>query len=115
MTNLKRLNKGSQIIITATATDNTGAALDITSSTVTFTIAETVEDTPIVEFNTTPQIVKTSPASGIITITLNPSDLMSLGEDINYRYDLWTEDSGGANRLHQEGGTFRLRGTVEPN
>jgi hypothetical protein len=103
---------------TVTDEDNSGAALDITSYTIRWAATRTnasgnpIETGAVIDLNSTSdptQVVKTTPASGIVDITLLEADTTSLTPG-SYYIELEGVDGSGNSEVFAVGTL-----TLEPN
>jgi len=65
---------GDDLELVVTIQDENGAGLDITSATVTWVLKRNINSTALVTKTVGSGIVLTTPASGIITISIDPAD-----------------------------------------
>ena len=89
--------RGSSKTLTLTVKDSDGGPLDLTGSTIYFTVKkrEKDEDALIQKISTdSAQIDIPNPTDGIAKITINPADTSSLATG-KYKFDVWVVLSGG--------------------
>ena len=104
---------GETVRITVLAKERDGTVLlSPGTATMTLNIAALPADTPIVTFNTTPEITLTDTPTSDFTIALPTAAIPLILEGITYRYDIYTASAGG-DVLHQAGGALRLKPAIE--
>jgi len=107
-------HKGEFVQFTLLAKDRDDTVITTPASqTVTMTIGTTADGSLSWEFSTaTGHITLTDESTGEFTISLTPSDLISVQENSTYYYNIWTELSP-SQPLLQAKGKFRLLKSIE--
>jgi hypothetical protein len=83
------IDRGDDGTVRFSVTDLSGVATDISSATFTFTVRDRLEsNSPYFTLNSSPGILPSSPAGGVLDVNIPSSVTQNAGPGDNYRYDL---------------------------
>lgn len=112
MTDIIEIIRGDDVTLTFTFTDQNNAAVDLTGSTVFFTVKLVVDDdvTDALAVISEEQTVHTNATGGITQITLTDT-VTTLISPATYKWDVQVKDSGGLISSARSG-EFRVFGDI---